>query len=94
MMEFRIWECAEAGGEGSPPAEHSVVEVWNGRQVVATIYPTEEGICIVAPGLAAIHRSYRRGTGGHRDFAVRLIACGQLSPAMGKPTRRRLEVTP
>jgi hypothetical protein len=35
-----------------------MVEVWNGRQVVATIYPTEEGVRIVAPGLAAIQRNY------------------------------------
>ena len=58
MMEFRIRESAEAGDEKSSPGESSVVEVWNGRQVVATIYPTEEGVRIVAPGLAAIQRNY------------------------------------
>jgi hypothetical protein len=58
MMEFRIRESAEAGGERSPSAERAVVEIWNGRQVVGTIYPTEDGVRIVAPGLAAIHRSY------------------------------------
>ena len=58
MMEFRIRESAGTGGERSSPSESSVLEVWDGREVVATIYPTEEGVRIVAPGLAAIHRSY------------------------------------
>jgi hypothetical protein len=60
MMEFRIRESAAAIGERSSPGEGSAVEIWNGRQVVGTIYPTEEGVRIVAPGLAAIHRSYYR----------------------------------
>jgi hypothetical protein len=58
MMEFRIRESAETGGERASPGESFVVEVWNGRQVVATIYPTEEGVRIVAPRLAAIERNY------------------------------------
>jgi len=58
MMEFRIRKRAEAGREIPSEAEAQVVEVWNGQQVVATIYPTDDGVRIVAPGLTAIHRSY------------------------------------
>ena len=59
MMEFRIRESAAANSDDiSSPGEGSVVEVWNGRQVVATVYPTEEGVRIVAPRLAAIERNY------------------------------------
>ena len=58
MMEFRIRERAAAGREMPSEAEAQVVEVWNGKQVVATIYPTDDGVRIVAPGLTAVHRTY------------------------------------
>jgi hypothetical protein len=58
MMEFRIRKRAEAGREMPSEAEAQVIEVWNGQQVVAPIYLTDDGVRIVAPGLTAIHRSY------------------------------------
>jgi len=49
MMEFRIRKRTEAGRDMPSEAEAQVVEVWNGQQVVAIIYPGDDSVRIVAP---------------------------------------------